>query len=97
MVAQGLPIYVLRRARKLYGLLAKFVVKLAAATFARHITWLYQKDLPGDRGRLFKIFALLEGYTGISSIDVERHLKYIVSHHAPFNTAFSHYHPPTAR
>ncbi|ROV92283.1 hypothetical protein VSDG_07237 [Cytospora chrysosperma] len=53
------------------------MAKLAAATFARHVTWLYQKDLPGDRGRLFKVFALLEGYSRISSIDVERHLKYI--------------------
>lgn len=76
-MTQGLLIYILRRARKLYGLLAKTMVKLAAAIFARHVTWLYQKDLPGDRRRLFKVFALLEGYSGISSIDVERHLKYI--------------------
>lgn len=83
MARQGLLRRILRKARCFYELLAAIMVKFTGATFARHITWLYQKDLPGDQERLVKVYTLLEGYSGIASIDIERHLKYIVSHCHP--------------
>lgn len=85
MARQGQLDVVLQRARSIYELLAVNTTKFAGVTVARHITWLYQKELPGDREKLVKIFTLLEEYSGISSIDVERHLKYIMSpnHHHP--------------